>query len=330
MKGIGELLSIYLGIDAGGTKTHALLADAQGKTLALGCAGCGNWEFSGLETARAAFQAALDDALTQAGLAASDVTASAFGISGLDWPDDEPLLRGIVDKLGLSGPKVLVNDAFVALRAGTLRPWGVVVIAGTGSTKAGRNREGATARTLGLSSTWGDWGGGEDITRAGIAAVALAYAGMGPPTRLSARLAAHGGFPDVPALLRAITRAGYHPRNATHHVFEAASEGDATARAILERGGHELAKGANHVIRKLHMEAETFDLVLAGSVFKATEPLLVNTLVRDVHALAPGAHPVRLSTPPAVGGVLLAMETDGLQPAEDVQARLSEAASALC
>jgi N-acetylglucosamine kinase-like BadF-type ATPase len=322
-------LSIYLGIDAGATKTHALLADERGRVLALGHSGCGNWEGVGLEGAYDAWRCAIDDALDQAALTQDAITASAFGIAGLDWPSDEPLLEEVAARLNLPGPRALLHDTFVALRAGTTQPWGVVVIAGTGSAKSGRNRASETARTLAVGADWGDWGGGADIARAGVAAVAKAFVGMGPATMLSETMPAFAGMPDDEALLRAISRGGYRLRCATHLVFEAAAAGDEPARAVLQRAGRELADGASFIIRKLRMEDEDFELVLAGSVFKATEPLLRDTLVAGVRAVAPKAHPVCLTAPPAVGSVLLAMEAGGLTPGEDVRARLLEGASAL-
>ncbi|MBN1285947.1 MAG: ATPase [Anaerolineae bacterium] len=323
-------MTIYLGVDAGGTKTHALLADETGRAIALGGGGCGNWEGVGLDAAYRAWQRALDDARARAGVALEAINASAFGISGLDWPSDQPLMEGLADRLNLPpGPRVLVNDKFIALRAGTTRPWGVVVIAGTGSNKAGRNRAGAVAGTLGVGTDWGDGGGGMDITRAGLAAVAKAYIGMAPPTLLSETLPAFCGFSDAPSLLKAVTREDFIPWGATHLVFEAATAGDEPARKILRWAGHELAEPVVFIIRKLGMEDEDFELVLAGSVFKATEPLLVDTLLADVHAVAPKAKPVCLTAPPAVGGVLLAMEADGLTPGEAVRCRLIETAAAL-
>lgn len=326
-------MPIFLGGDAGATKTHYLLADETGQALALGCGGCGNWEGIGIDAALVAHRAALDAALRQAGSTVDDITASAFGLAGLDWPSDEPLLRAMIDRLGLPGPKVLVNDGFIALRAGTTQPWGVAVIAGTGSAKSGRNRAGETFRTLGLSgpygADWGDWGGGEDITDAAVAAVAQAYIGLGPPTLLSERLAAFAGVPDAPTLLREITRGGRQLHGATHVVFDTAAEGDPVARDILVRSARALARSANLVIRKLRMEDEDFELVLAGSVCKNKEPLWMDTLVAEVKAVAPKARPVRLDAPPATGAVLLAMEAAGLQPGPAVRARLLETAKAL-
>ena len=39
----------FLGIDAGGTKTHALIADENGRAAGFGSGGPGNWQSVGFE-----------------------------------------------------------------------------------------------------------------------------------------------------------------------------------------------------------------------------------------------------------------------------------------
>lgn len=320
---------LYLGIDAGGTKTHALLADQHGQARALSRAGTGNWEVIGLDRVRECLQCVVNEAVTRAGATIADIRASAFGLAGLDWPSDKPMLENTIAQLGLPGHMVVVNDMLVALRAGTTRPWGVVVGAGTGFAAAGRNRAGETARTLGLSPDWGDWGGGRNITQAAVAAIARAFIGLEPPTLMSASLTEYAGMPDVESLLRAVSRDNLDLTAAAPLVFEAAAAGDEPARVILVRAGKEMAASTNLIIRKLRMEQEAFELVLAGSLFNAQEPLLLDTLIERIQAVAPYATPTRLIASPAVGAVLLAMEADGLRPDDAVHQRLIATATGL-
>src|SRR5690348_13397893 len=95
----------YLGIDAGGTKTHALIADQDGAVLGIGRAGTGNWERAGLAGAGQALARALGEALAGAGLRTSDLCAAAYGLAGLDWPSDEARLAPIIDQLSVPGPR---------------------------------------------------------------------------------------------------------------------------------------------------------------------------------------------------------------------------------
>src|SRR5207248_2891527 len=78
-------------------------------------------------------------ALAPTDLGPGDIGAAAFGLAGVDWPSDEPRVRSAIDPIGLDGRYVLVNDSFVALRAGSREGVGVVLVAGTGAVAAGRN-----------------------------------------------------------------------------------------------------------------------------------------------------------------------------------------------
>jgi N-acetylglucosamine kinase-like BadF-type ATPase len=320
----------FVGVDAGGTKTHALVADESGEVLGVGRAGTGNWEGVGLDGALAALRQAVGEALTAARTSPQEVTAAGYGLAGLDWPSDEARLRPLVEELGLSGPSVLVNDTFVALRAGAREPWGVVIVAGTGTTVAGRNRRGEMARTPGLGYPFDDWGSAPDLAQAALHAVARAYTGRGPATALSNRLVRLVGAADVADLLEGVSRWRYNlfplVADVVQALMEEADGGDGAAREILLRAGRELGGGAVVVIRRLGMEDEEFDLVLAGGLFRSASPLLLDTLRGTVQAVAPGARPVRLDVPPVVGGVLLAMDAVGWAVTPEVRRRLEEGA----
>ncbi|RME33020.1 MAG: ATPase, partial [Thermoflexia bacterium] len=83
---------LFVGVDAGGTHTRALIADERGEVRGAGKAGPGNWEIVGLEGTLAALCQAVGEALAAAGARPEEVAASAFGLAGLDWPSDEERL----------------------------------------------------------------------------------------------------------------------------------------------------------------------------------------------------------------------------------------------
>src|SRR3954464_5718563 len=101
-------LRYYLGVDAGGTKTHALIADQTGQIHGAGRAGTGNWESVGLDGAARSLEQALDGALSSAGLHKADLSAAGYGLAGMDWPSDEMRLLPVLRDLALPGPHVLV------------------------------------------------------------------------------------------------------------------------------------------------------------------------------------------------------------------------------
>lgn len=317
------MTTYYFGIDAGNSKTHGLIADDQGQVLALVHAGGGNWEGIGLAAAQVVYEQVLNAALAEAGLQREQIAAAGYGLAGYDFPSDDARLRPVVEALGLPGPFFLENDALIIFRAGATRPYGVACISGSGSTKAGRARDGRVFRTWGMASEMGDWGGGGDICRRALGAVARAEKGISPPTALTPKLLAHYEADTVEALVELTSARGEVYRiDYTHLVFEAAQEGDPVATGILLEAGEQLAISTNAVIRALDLQAEAFELVLGGSVFNAEYPLMRNTLAAYVRQFAPLVDIVRLAAPPVVGAVLAAMDEAGLPPDEAVRARL--------
>jgi N-acetylglucosamine kinase-like BadF-type ATPase len=315
---------LFLGVDAGGTKTHALLADENGTVLGVGYAGPGNWEGIGLDGTYRALHEATREALAHVGAAPADVTAAAYGLAGLDWPSDEEQLRPAIERLGVGGPQVLANDAFVALRASG--PWGIAIIAGTGTTCAGRNRHGETARTLGLGWMFDDWGAAPEVAGACVQAMAQAYTGHGPSTSLSERLVKLFDAQDDGDLLEKLSRGRHDFRTQVAEILQALTEeacrGDAPAVEISWRAGRELGERAATVIQRLRMHEETFDVVLAGGLFRTHNPVLLEALDETIRATTPHAHLTPLEAPPVVGSVLLAMDAVGAQVPPEVHRQL--------
>jgi hypothetical protein len=60
------------------------------------------------------------------------------------------------------------------------------------------------------------------------------------------------------------------------------------------------------------LEAAAFDVVLIGGLFKGG-PRLIRAVAEVIGPLAPQARLVKLEAPPAVGGVLLAMEQTAVE-----------------
>jgi N-acetylglucosamine kinase-like BadF-type ATPase len=316
-------VTAVLGVDVGATKSDVLIAEDTGAILAFTRTKGANWELIGLSAAYDRLAQAVEQTLAQARLSSADLAAAGYGLAGLDWPSDHDRLLPVIRRLGLDGPQILVNDAFVALWAGTREGCGVVVIAGTGSVAAGRNRGGDEARTIGGTYPWGDFGGAIDIVRAAIYAVATAHTGRSRQTALSKRLVEVSGARSVEDLLEGLARKRLRlGASAAPQVIEVARGGDAVAQEIARRAGRELAESALAIVRRLDMESEPFDLVLAGGVFRCGYDLLLDTLAEKVMAAAPRAKLVHLDSPPAVGAVLLGFDSLGMPLPERAYRRL--------
>ena len=102
-----------LGLDAGGTKTVALLAGEDGVVVGEARAGGANLHTHGeLEVEKV-----LHDVMERAA-GARPVTAVCLGMAGVDRPRDEMLIRGILRRLGHRDAVRVANDAVIALVAG--------------------------------------------------------------------------------------------------------------------------------------------------------------------------------------------------------------------
>jgi N-acetylglucosamine kinase-like BadF-type ATPase len=323
-------MMIVLGVDGGASKTHAVLADGEGRVRGVGRAGCSNWEVVGLEGAQAALLSAVQQALAAAGVRPNEIAASAYGLAGLDWPSDERRLKPLVAALGLPGPRIVVNDAFLPLRAGTANGVGLAAIAGSGTTVVGRNRAGQTARSFGAGYPFTDWGGAGDIAREAVHRVAGAYKGLAPQTVLTARMLAATGCADVAELMEGLMRwqieigGEFAPQ-----VFQAALEGDEPAQSIVRRAGEAIGRNVIAVACRLGMLDTAFDLVAAGGVFSSQSELLNDSLLTTTHRQAPQANLVHWSAPPVVGALLLAVDLMDLALLPDPDALASQAVKAL-
>ncbi|MEJ2749648.1 MAG: BadF/BadG/BcrA/BcrD ATPase family protein, partial [Anaerolineae bacterium] len=149
-------MQYFLGVDIGNTKSHALIADENGRCLGFGQAGPGSWEAVGWEAAEQVLHQIVNQALAQAGVNKAALAGAGFGNAGYDWPEDRPGHVALIESLGLVNARyALGNDALVGLEAGAKNGWGVVVVAGTSNNCLGRDRLGRVGRVTGAGSWFG-------------------------------------------------------------------------------------------------------------------------------------------------------------------------------
>lgn len=304
----------YLGIDAGGTKTFVLVGDETGRILGFGRAGAGNYEAFGVEPAKQEIQKAVNQALAEGQLDLSNISAIGMGIAGADIPEDyEMLEREIFTPMFGNIPRCFRNDSMAGLRGGTKKPYGIVIACGTGCVCAGKNKEGKEARVGGISEEFGDKVSGSSIGQEGLRAVWRYRDKIIGYTKLVDKFLERSGCKDVDELFykmykRTLTYFDLEPM--AKLVFDAGFEGDSVACDILEWGGRYLGEMVNACARILNMTREEFDVVMAGSVFKGTSPVLKDAMTTVIHRECPLAKPVMPIYEPVVGALLLGMEID--------------------
>ncbi|MBK8030057.1 MAG: hypothetical protein IPK17_11225 [Chloroflexi bacterium] len=96
-------------------------------------------------------------------------------------------------------------------------------------------------------------------------------------------------------------------------VLDEAENGDPRARALVVQLGTRLAEYVLVAARKVGIADQTFTLVLNGGLFRHRGRLLVDTVTAVIQQQTPHITPVRGRYEPAVGAVLLALETAGVE-----------------
>jgi N-acetylglucosamine kinase-like BadF-type ATPase len=299
-----------LGIDAGGSKTVAWLADGDGRVVGEGRAGGANLHHAGeLGTEKVLFsviQAAV-------GAAAPLPPVVCVGMAGMDRADDREMVDTILRRLGFRGQVLAVNDALIALVAGADQSPGVVIIAGTGSIAYGVGPGGMAARAGGWGEVYGDEGSAFWVGKLALAAVVRAADGRGPHTALTARVLRHAGVDRVDGLVAQVyARPERRPAITAMAglVARAASDGDKVATEILSDAAGELTLAARSVVEQLGMRGERFRVVLSGGLFKMA-PVMASLVAARVAEVAPRAETGVLTDEPALGAVRLALRAAG-------------------
>jgi N-acetylglucosamine kinase-like BadF-type ATPase len=301
-----------LGVDGGGSKTHALVLDETGRALGFGQAGTGNHQADGLAAAVAEIERAVSAAFAEARLESETLHRACFCLAGADLPEDYTMLQSAMESLGVAHTVAIKNDSFAALRSGLTRPWGVAVICGTGINAAGRAPDGREFVFPALGSYSGDWGGGAGLAEEMVRLMMRAWDGRGRPTLLTELILRALALPSPEALLRALYLEQMDSRRLLDLVpllFQAAEAGDAVARDLVVRQGTEMGVMVNALIRRLDLATLPVEVVLAGSVFKGQGTLLAHTVAQVVRPVAPQARLVRPRYEPVAGAALLALES---------------------
>lgn len=299
-------MSYILGVDGGGSKTLAVVADESGEVLGIGRSGSANHQVLGLDHAMEQVRLAVLQAYAGAGVQPEEVEAAAYCIAGADLPEDFELLRPALAELHLAHRMHLENDIVASLRSGSDRHDVVVVGWGSGVNALGRNAAGKEIRLPALGWISGDWGGGGDLGREAIFLVVRGDDGRGRPTLLREPVLEAFGVTDVDGLVRNLYfEEGRRPpvHSLAPLVFAAAKAGDGVARDLVERAGIEVADTALALLRRLEILDVPADVVLAGSIFKAESPLLLDTVRCRLNEAAPLAQMVQPEVEPVLGAL---------------------------
>jgi N-acetylglucosamine kinase-like BadF-type ATPase len=291
-----------IGVDGGGTKTTAALADERGEVLSVEKGGPSNIRNVGLETA-------VENILSVVKKVQKEETISCYCVALASVEEEEQdkkeeVVRMLKEK-GLEGKILVESDQLSAFKAGTDENDGVVVIAGTGAVCKGW-RSYKEHKTNG----WGYLAGEGSAFYAGIEtyrAVQKSFDGRGEKTKMedilreeweveSAEDFNKKVYPDFMKALPLLSVV----------LDKAEQQGDFVARRILEKISDELFLSAKTVIEKLEFREVKFPVVLSGGMFRSD--FLKKEVSSKISMFAPKAEVITLEEDPVVGAVKIAVK----------------------
>lgn len=299
----------FLGIDAGGTKTHCVIADETEKICGEAVAGAAQHQIYGIEQTQSTLKEVINRALTDAGLQLADISYGVFGMSGADGKEDFDLLTPVVQALMQGIPFEIVHDAWIGFYSATEEDLGVASICGTGAGHVGRNRRGETLQLRNLDYVRGNYGGGADLANKALHFAFRSEEGtweksvledLIPPVFQAENMA------QVCDCLQTEELTKEQKFRLPVVLFEASEQGDRVAQEIIGDMGYQEGRYASAIIRRLGMEKERVPLVLIGSIFRTESPYILEPYLAAVREVCPGAYPVIPDRAPVMGAVRLA------------------------
>lgn len=291
-----------LGIDGGGTKTHACIVDLDGNILATAANGGANWERIGITAVQMSLSEIIDAVCSKASISKEEIVDSTFALAGLDWEEDRNVLNPVVAALGLEGRCQLINDSFAALFAGIPQGIGCVSIAGTGGKSAGRTSL-KSVQTMGMEL--GEGGGAGQLVNTALDLIARAHHGIVEKTALYTQLPLSVGFNDPTDFFTAIAR-GRVRLDESHSplIFKLADEDDVAAIEVVTKVATQHAIDIQGIIKQLDFAGAPIELIRAGGLHTAANALFDQVFEHTLTSSLPGVSMRVLEVSPVFGSIM--------------------------
>jgi N-acetylglucosamine kinase-like BadF-type ATPase len=293
----------HIGVDGGGTRATAALADGDGAVFyrEVGPAGI-------VRTDSAAAAAAVVAGLARTLLAKVGSARAATlccGLAGAGRVAERDAVRAQLEAAGVAAHVLVVGDAEAAMADAFDGSPGVLLIAGTGSIAWATTPEGDAVRVGGWGQLLGDEGSGFAIGLAGLRAVVRAADGRDPPTLLQGELLSAAEIPDMEDLVRFTERAAKSAIGAlAPAVIRCAAVGDPVAAAIRDSAVRELALLGATAARRAGLAEPR--IALAGGLI-APGGVLRDALAAELRRLLPGIAILDTPVDAARGAIRMAL-----------------------
>lgn len=265
-------MSLYLGVDAGGSHTTVLLADESLRTLARVDGPASAMRPGGAATSAAIIVETARRAAEQA-MATLPADRMGVGAAGAGRPTEQKELRKALLAAGVATSVLVAGDGEAALWSAFGEAPGMLLSAGTGSIGYARDAAGTLHRVGGYGWQMGDEGGGYWLGRRALAAAGAARDGRGEGSTLGARLLSALGLRDFDDVVRwAATATSAQIAGLAPHVLNAAVEGETVARAAVQDAATALSDLARALLPRF-AAGSPVPLALGGGLLREGSPV---------------------------------------------------------
>ena len=282
--------TIVIGIDGGGTKTKAVVADERGREV-ISVEGPG----SAVRPGQAEHSADVICEVVKDALAAANMThvlpkVVCVGVAGVGRDPERQELWQALQAREIAEDVIVHADATVALDDAFGDGPGILLISGTGSVAFGRSPAGQFARCGGWGPVFGDEGSGAWIGRRALSVVAAATDGREPETALTGAILTAAQVNDVQELIAwaaAATPATF--ATLAPAVLSVAATGDLRANSITSLAVEELGLHVRTLARALFVDERAAAPVALTGGLLGPRSMLRKRLEQRLKSMVPGA-----------------------------------------
>jgi len=308
-------MSFLIGIDGGGTKTHAVLTNLEGEKLFECFAGPSNFLILGTTKVSSTILELIDTCKNYLHLGYEDFAAVLLGTTGAGRRPDAELLETDFQSF-LKQKKIppinfrVESDARVALEGAFSGKPGSILIAGTGSIMFGKDREGTIHRVGGFGRFIGDEGSGYSIGKKALTAIAKSFDGRGEHTLLQKLINDKSGISSSEKLITEIYKNNFDIASVAPLVLEAAEMGDSTAITIIESETDELILHIKAMKEKI--KEEILDVAFIGGILSSKNSYS-DLFTKKITQQISGCQVKVPDSPPEYGAILMAQTYLGIK-----------------
>ncbi|GAA0590055.1 N-acetylglucosamine kinase [Virgibacillus siamensis] len=307
--------SYVIGIDGGGTKTEAVLADDCGNIITTVKVGPTNpnaiSEIKLLQT----FEELFNQLKDRTSVCFKKVTTIFAGISGAASKESSQQIYQIISRCVPSWISIHIEpDSINALYSGTYGKPGIVQICGTGSITYGMNDNMVHGRVGGWGHLFGDEGSGYDIGKQGISAALEYFDGRGLETVLLHKFYNEYQAENGREIIERIYKSSNSKQiisAASKIVFNAFKEDDIVSKQIILGVSNQIVNNIQTLRKQLFDGCYgNIEVILCGGVFN-DQTVLLPIVRRKLFASDINLSVIAPKLPPVGGAVAGAFMKSG-------------------